>query len=99
MAKPARYLWGKTKVDRVQIQEYIDLKAQDSAPDAVAGRIYMSSDYTLHKCLDGTSWATLLDLVATSNPPVLAAGRVWVDATYKIRISENGTTWVTVTTG
>jgi len=98
MAQYARFLWGKSKIDRAKVMEYIDFAPQDSAPTAVVGRIYMDDNYSLHKCMDGTSFATILDVVATSNPPTIAQGRIWIDSNYKIRICEDGNTFKTVTT-
>ena len=93
MAKYARFLWGWSKVDKVKVMDYIDFAPQDSAPTAVAGRLYMDDSYTFHKCMDGTSFATIFDMVPTTNPPTLKAGRVWLNSSYRIVISEDGSNW------
>jgi len=98
MSKHARFLWGWSKVDKVTVMDYIDFTPQASAPPGAPGRLYMDDNYMFHKCIDGTSFATILDVIGSANPPAIAQGRIWIDGDYKIRISENGSSWVTVTT-
>ena len=56
MAKPARYLWGVTKV------RYIDF-TPSTAPPGKAGRMYFCSTLNTFKfCEDGTSFKILRDV-------------------------------------
>jgi len=62
MSNKTRYLFGYTKMDKIQITNYIDLDsiATVSAPTASAGRIYHDTDSgKLKFCADGTNYETV----------------------------------------
>ena len=98
MSSYARYLWGKSKVDKVKFMDYFDFQPTSTAPPIVQGRTYMDEKYMLHTCADGSTWATVWQLVATSNPPWRRHGAMYMDDSYKLRICEDGSTFKTVTT-
>ena len=95
----ARYLWGRSKVDKAKFRDYIDFDPQTTAPPVSRGRVYLDEKYMLHTCADGSTWATIWQIIATSNPPYRRKGAMFMDADYKLRICEDGSTFKTVTTG
>ena len=94
----SRYLWGKTKMDKAYVKNYIDFAPQSTAPSASRGRMYMDNRYSLHLCADGSTYATVWQMIATSNPPWRRRGAVYMDSSYKLRVCEDGSTFKTVTT-
>ena len=59
MGDEARYLWGKTKADKIVIKDYIDLQRQPSAPTFGHGRMYMDTNYKLKIGEDGSTFVTV----------------------------------------
>jgi len=98
MAKPPRYLWGETKMDKARVMKYIDLEPQSSPPSGKEGRIYLDTVGMVNVCIDGTSWGSVYKLTPRTNPPGPYKGRIYMDPSYKLRISEDGSTFTTVTT-
>jgi len=59
MSDVTRMLWGKTKADKIDVMEYVDLEPQATAPSAKAGRLYADVSGNLKYCQDGTNWSTI----------------------------------------
>ena len=55
----ARYFWGKTKMDRVRVTQWVDLDAQSSAPVAAVGRFYVDASGKMKLSEDGTVFITV----------------------------------------
>jgi len=99
-----RYLWGRSKMNKIYVLDYIDFKPQASAPTASSGRMYMDDKYVIQVCADGTTWASLWHMVNTANPPWIRRGALYLHAAdsnglSKLKICEDGSTYRTVTTG
>jgi len=93
-----RYLWGKTKMDKIDVKNYIDLRPQTTDPSAASGRVFMDSFGMLRVCWDGSNFETVLKMEPRANPPQPYKGRVYMDPAYKLRVCEDGSTFTTVTT-
>ena len=59
MGNEARFLWGKTKMDKIRVMDYIDLERQASNPSFAHGRIFMDTNYKLKIGEDGSSFVTV----------------------------------------
>jgi hypothetical protein len=59
MSDATRILWGKTKAEKIDISEFVDLAFQATAPTAKAGRLYADVSGNLKYCQDGTNWTTI----------------------------------------
>jgi len=97
MATYARYLWGKTKVDKVKVMNYMDWASQSAAPTAATGRMYLDQYNTIQLCTDGTTYASIFQLISTTNPPYYRKGAMFLDSAYNLRLCQDASTYKTVT--
>ena len=59
MSDVARFLWGKSKMEKVQVTKYIDLDNQSSDPTFKNGRMFMDANFNLKIGQDGSTFVTV----------------------------------------